>query len=283
MFLREKVPDDSKYLRDRSSLRGHARYVILPNDEAELREGIRYASKGNTKVTISGNRTGKSGGAVPCGGDIMSMENLRGIIGVGEDEVGPYIRVLSCTTVSAFNNAVFADGVQGLVPENKDRFTGLKFPVRASPESSIGGCISANRSGIRPWVRRIKVVFSDSTFMTIERGEYKADGRRMTFPAGRNYFSFDLPDYDSEDDFGPKISEGMDLIDLFIGSEGVFGIITEADIYALPEASDSPDQDFGKMNNNYLKEKYGPKAVDDLKRIKQILDTNYILNIGNLF
>ena len=283
MFLREKVPNDSKYLRDRSSLRGNARYVILPNDETELREGIRYASKGNTKVTISGNRTGSSGGAVPCGGDIMSMEHLSGIIGVGQDSKGTFVRVLPCTTVSAFNNAIAVKGMEELTPNSLESLSGRAFPVKVDSGSSIGGCISANRSGIRPWVKRIKVVFSDSTFMTIERGEYMAEGRRITFPAGRNYFSFDLPGYDSIDDCGPKISEGMDLIDLFIGSEGVFGIITEADVYVAADVKESPMKESGKLDNGSIKEKYGPKAVDDLKRIKQILDSNYILNIGNLF
>ena len=282
MFLREKVPDDSKYLRDRSTLKGHARYVILPNDETELREGIRYASKGNTKVTISGNRSGSSGGAVPCGGDIMSMEFLTGIIGVGQDDKGTFVRALPCTTVSAFNNAINRMDSEELTPGAIDSLTGKAFPVKSSLGSSIGGCISANRSGIRPYVRRLKVVFSDSTFMTMERGEFRAEGRRMTFPAGRNYFSFDLPDYDSTDDFGPKISSDMDLVDLFVGSEGIFGIITEADIYVSDRVNESSDQDFGKMNNGYIKERYGPKAVEGLIRVKEILDTNYILNIGNL-
>jgi hypothetical protein len=31
-----------------------------------------------------------------------------------------------------------------------------------------------------------------------------------------------------------------------------------------------------------VKERYGPKAVDDLIKVKRILDVNYILNIGNL-
>lgn len=281
MFLRERIQSDSKYMRDRSSLQGHAKNVILPNDETELREGIRYSSKGNTKVTISGTRMGSMGGAVPCGGDVMSMENLSGIIGAGEDAHGRYLRVLPCTTVSMFNNSI-RSGVPSIDDVEVPDMSGLMFPVKADPGNSVGGCIAVNRSGIRPFVRRIKVVFSDSTFLTIERGEYRADGRRMTFPAGRNYFSFDLPGFDSTGDNGPLFSENMDLIDLFIGSEGIFGIITEADVYMSDSVTDAEIIESGKLRNGLIKERYGQNAADEVRRIKEILDTNYILNIGNL-
>lgn len=281
MFLRERIKDDSKYLNDRSSLKGHAKNVILPNDETELREGIRYSSKGNTKVTISGSRMGDQGGAVPCGGDIMSMEHLTGVIGAGKDDKGVYLRVLPYTTVSFFNNSIKSGRIQNIDGSDVS-LDGLVFPVKAQLENTVGGCIAVNRSGIRPYVRRLRVVFSDSTFMSMERGEYLANGRKMTFPAGRNFFAFDLPSYDSNDDSGPKISENMDLLDLFIGSEGIFGIIIEADIYLSGTVSDSQTEESGKMRNSLIKDKYGQEAVEDLKKIKAILDPNYILNIGNL-
>lgn len=281
MFLREKIPNDSKYLRDRSTLKGNARNVILPNDETELREGIRYTSKGNTKVTISGTRMGSQGGAVPCGGDVMSMEHLSGIVGAGRDEHGVYVRVLPCTTISQLNNALKMGGIEPVDDQKLDT-AGLQFPVSSDLGQTVGGCIAANRSDIRPYVRRLRIVFSDSTFMTMERGEYLADGRRMMFPAGRNYYSFELPEYDSAESSGPKISEGMDLLDLFIGSEGIFGIITEADIYVSGEVTANPTTEAGKLSNGWIKERYGQKAVEDLVRIKEILDPSYILNIGNL-
>jgi D-lactate dehydrogenase (cytochrome) len=281
MFLRQKIPDDSKYLRDRSAIKGHAKNVILPNDETELREGIRYSSKGNTKVTISGTRMGSMGGAVPSGGDVMSMENLSGVIGVGRDDVGVFVRALPCTSISQFNNSLKSGRIEP-ISEDEIPVDGLSYPVTSDSEYTVGGCIAANRNGIRRFVRRLKIVFSDSTFMTMERGEFRADGRRMMFPAGRNYFSFDLPPYDSEEEYGPRISDNMDLLDLFIGSEGIFGIITEADIYISDSPESNPTNESGKTSNGWIKEKYGQKAVDGLIRIKEILDTNYILNIGNL-
>ena len=212
----------------------------------------------------------------------MSMEHLTGVIGAGKDDKGVYLRVLPYTTVSFFNNSIKSGRIQSIDGSDVS-LDGLVFPVKAQLENTVGGCIAVNRSGIRPYVRRLRVVFSDSTFMSMERGEYLANGRKMTFPAGRNFFAFDLPSYDSKDDSGPKISENMDLLDLFIGSEGVFGIIIEADIYLSGTVSDSQTEESGKMRNSLIKDKYGQEAVEDLKKIKAILDPNYILNIGNLF
>ena len=282
MFFRDKVQQDSRYLRDRSDMKGRARYVILPNDESELRDGIRYSSKGNTKVTISGNHTGSEGGAVPDGGDIISMEYLRGVIGAGKDDHGTFVRVLPGTSISAFNDIISNSALDDVNGGESMTLNGMMFPVDVDKASSIGGCISVNRSGIRSFVRRIKVVFSDSMFMEISRGDWIADGRTMVFAAGRNYYSFQLPSYTSKDDCGPEIRDGMDLIDLFIGSEGIFGVITEADIYVSDHATTSDTIESGKLSNNGIKERYGQEAVDDLQRIKGILDPNYILNLGNL-
>jgi D-lactate dehydrogenase (cytochrome) len=131
-------------------------------------------------------------------------------------------------------------------------------------------------------VRRIKVVFSDSTFMTLSRGEYIAEGRRMSFPAGRNFFCFDIPSYDSKEDVGPRISENMDLMDLFIGSEGIFCIITEADIYLSDRPESVETVECGKLLNGRIGEIHGQRSVEELKKVKEILDAAYILNVGNL-
>lgn len=282
MFFRDKVRGDARYLSDGSAIKGHARYVILPNDETELREGIRYANKGNTKVTIAGNRTGGRGGAVPSGGDIMSMEYLRGVVGVGKDSNGIFVRALACTPISTFNDMVTNSKMDVISKPFEEDYRSMRFPVKVSPSSTVGGCIAVNRSDIRDHVRSIRVVFSDGTFTTIRRGEFFADGRNMVLVAGRNYFSFNLPSYTSDGVVGPKIGDGMDLIDLFIGSEGLFGIITEADIYVSEDVSEGITNESGKMENNQIKERYGQKAVDDIIRIKSILDPNYILNVGNL-
>ena len=253
MFNRQRIQQGSGYLSDESKMTGKAGNVIAPYDESELRDALRYCNNKGIRLTISGMRTGLCGGSVPQGGDILSMEHMEGPIGIGRDDDGFYIRVLPCTTVRQVNDILrrkdFA-GLEDLTPgavEALSSETVHFYPVDPTElDGSIGGNIATNASGprtlkygpTRDWVRGIRVVLPEAGYLDITRGEYKADGRRMSFPAGRNYYSFGLPEYDYntavKNATGPLISEGMDLIDLFIGSEGMFGIITWAELRIIP-------------------------------------------------
>ena len=238
------------YLEDESKMKGMAGNVILPFEEGELRDALRFANSAHTKVTVRGMGTGLCGGAVPMGGDVISLERMTGIVGVGVDEEGYFLKVQPCTTIREINDLLMNRAFDNL----KDITPGAVESLRSEPVpyiypvdptelgGSIGGNIATNASGprtyrygpTRDWVRSMRVVLPDGNFIILRRGDYRAEGRRMSFPSGRNYYSFELPDYDFnttvKNTAGPMISEDMDLMDLFIGSEGIFGIITEADI-----------------------------------------------------
>ncbi|MBR3409840.1 MAG: FAD-binding oxidoreductase [Candidatus Methanomethylophilaceae archaeon] len=254
MFQRQRIGHSTGYLTDESKMTGHADNVLLPYSEQELREILRvYNSKG-TPVTIAAMRTGVSGGSVPNGGDVLSLEHMKGAVGVGKDKRGYFLRVLPCTTLDEIDDILTRKSFSSLEDITEGACDALAkepvtyfYPVDPTEMSgSIGGNIAANASGprtykygpTRDWVRRIRVVMADGTFTDVVRGEHLADGRRMSFPAGKNYYSFDLPRYDFNSSVknatGPKIGENMDLLDLFIGSEGIFGVIAEADIYLAP-------------------------------------------------
>lgn len=253
MFNRQKITRQS-YLSDESKMTGNADNVIPPYDESELRDAVRYANNKGLKLTVRGMGTGLCGGAVPKGGDVLSLEHMSGIIGVGKDRKGYYLRVLPCTTINEINEALrkgdfedWAELSQGALESLRNEPVPYFYPVDPTElDGSIGGNIATNASGprtyrygpTRDWIRRLRVVLPEGNFMVIRRGEYKADGRRMSFPSGRNYYSFELPHYDFNTEVknaaGPMIHENMDLVDLFIGSEGIFGIITEADIRLAP-------------------------------------------------
>lgn len=253
MFSRQKLTQPS-YLSDESKMTGRADNVIPPYDESELRDAVRYANTKGIKLTVRAMGTGMCGGAVPDGGDILSLEHMTGIIGVGKDRKGYYLRVLPCTTINEINEALrtgdfdgWAELSQGALESLRNEPVPYFYPVDPTEmNGSIGGNIATNASGprtyrygpTRDWIRRIRVVLPEGNFMVLKRGDYKADGRRMSFPSGRNYYSFELPHYDFntgvKNAAGPMIHEDMDLLDLFIGSEGIFGVITEADIRLAP-------------------------------------------------
>lgn len=254
MFDRQRIKPGSRYTKDESKLSGSAEYVVMPNDEAEVREALRVNhSKGN-RMTVGGMRTGVCGGCVPPDGYVLSLERMAGVVGIGKDERGYFVRVLPCTTVRDLNRVLMERDFKKLIDITPDAVQALKdepapwfYPVDPTElDGSIGGNIACNSSGpstfkygpTREWVRRIAVALADGQDMDITRGDIVAEGRRMTFPAGRELYSFDVPSYDFnthvKNAAGPMIGENMDLVDLFVGSEGAFGVITEADVYLAP-------------------------------------------------
>src|SRR5207253_9941971 len=65
------------YLVDTSGLRGHAEKLFVPSSETELLEIIADAQRDSIPVTVAGARTGVTGGAIPQGGWIISLEKFR--------------------------------------------------------------------------------------------------------------------------------------------------------------------------------------------------------------
>ncbi|MDO5861617.1 MAG: FAD-binding oxidoreductase [Thermoplasmata archaeon] len=254
MFDRQRIRPGSRYLSDESKMTGEAEYVVTPNDVEELKEAMRINhSKGN-RITVSGMRTGLCGGCVPHGGYVLSLERMSGVVGIGKDDRGYFVRTLPCTTVRELNRILttrdfsrIIDVTPGAVEALRNEPTPWFYPVDPTElDGSIGGNIACNSSGprtykygpTRGWVRRLSIVLADGQGMDITRGDVVADGRRLTFPAGRELYSFEVPTYkfnrDVKNAAGPMFEEGMDLVDLFIGSEGIFGIVAEADVYLTP-------------------------------------------------
>lgn len=248
------MPQGSRYLSDESKFTGKAYNIITPYSEDEVREVMRVNNSKGNPVTIRGLGTGLCGGCVPQSGDVMTLEHLSGITGIGRDDRGYYLRVLPCTTLTEIDDFLvkgdfsgleeLTDGVLNSIAMEE---TGFFYPVDPTEMGgSIGGNIATNASGprtyrygsTREWVRSIRVVMVDGALLELRRGDVCADGRRMNFFAGRSYYSFDVPGYDSisgvKNAAGPQIRENMDLMDLFIGSEGIFGTITGAEIYLSP-------------------------------------------------
>ena len=254
MFYRQKISPSSKYQTDESKLTGKAVHVIIPVDISELKEAVRVNNYKGNPITVSAMRTGVCGGSVAMEGDVLSLERLSGVTGVGRDERGYFLRVLPCTTIEEIDRVLrdrdyskLQDITEGAVESLRNEQTSYFYPVDPTElGGSIGGNIACNSSGprtyrygpTRDWVRRLMVVLPEGQSIDVTRGDVKADGRRFCIPAGRAFYSFDIPSYEYNDSVknatGPMFREGMDLVDLFIGSEGIFGVIAEADIYVIP-------------------------------------------------
>ncbi|MBO4797410.1 MAG: FAD-binding oxidoreductase, partial [Candidatus Methanomethylophilaceae archaeon] len=192
MFQRQRIGNRIEYLADESKMTGRADNLLAPYDEQELREILRVYNSKKNPVTVSGMRTGVSGGSVPVGGDVLSMEHMAGVTGIGKDGRGYFLRVLPCTTLDEIDRVLrtrnfssLADITPGACGSLAKEPCAYFYPVDPTETgSSVGGNIATNASGprtyrygpTRNWVRRIRAVLADSSVADITRGEYFAEG-----------------------------------------------------------------------------------------------------------
>jgi FAD/FMN-containing dehydrogenase len=202
-----------QYLEDASGLRGHADRVFIPETDAEISAVLREASAGSIPVTIAGAGTGVTGARVPFGGWVLSLEKFTRL------EIQPGYAIAGA---GALLRDVHAAGAR----------TGQFYPPDPTETgSSIGGNIACNASGSRSfrygptrrWVERLRVVLADGSIHDFLRGE-AIDFDLMTIP---------LPAV-TKNTAGYLLHPGMDWVDLFIGSEGTLGVVTEATLRLLP-------------------------------------------------
>ncbi len=118
-------------------------------------------------------------------------------------------------------------------------------PAPTFPGAFVGGIVATNAAGAatfkygttRDWVRALTVVLSSGDVLDIERGVTRARHGRFEIVLADRTLDVRVPAYKLPD--VAKVSAGyfaapdMDLIDLFIGSEGTLGVITEVALRVL--------------------------------------------------
>jgi D-lactate dehydrogenase (cytochrome) len=222
---RDEIADKAAdLLADESSLSGGwCTEAVWPESFREAVECVRAYHDRDVKITISGGLTGISGGAVPDGGVVVSSAFLKGI----EREGDHSLRVMAGTTLEELN--------QWLDERMPDWFYP---PDPTETTASIGGTVATDASGsdsylygsTRNWIGGLEIVLPDGRPCSLRRGDrhFDADGNCEHPILGR----LTLPLIDSppppKNAAGYWIRPGMDLIDLFIGSEGTLGFVASA-------------------------------------------------------
>ena len=199
---------------------GHAAGVARPATEADVAALVASAPH----VLPIGAQSSLTGGATPAGGLVLDMRCFDRIVSVEGDEavVQPGVPV----------------GVLQAALARADRFYP---PAPTFDGACAGGVVATNAAGAatfkygttRDWVRGLTVVLATGDVLDLTRGQTTAhpDGHFEVVTAG-GATCVPVPAYRMPD--VPKCSAGyfaapgMDLIDLFIGSEGTLGVVTAA-------------------------------------------------------
>jgi len=290
MDIKKDAETISQYLSDESNAFAakpeSIEAVYFPKTLQEL-ANILETTEG--RVTTSGAGTGITGSRVPIhGGIVISMEKmiqasqkseckeiikkgLAGEIRIFFDEEKELAHVASGVSLSELATALPA---------------GWMYPPDPTETSaSIGGTVATNASGARcfnfgptrNWVMGLKIIMPDGEILDINRGKNFAINGELNFTSkfGKLY-SLKIPDYnmpDLKNAAGIYTKPNMDLIDLFIGSEGIIGIISEVTI-KLHKMKGQPISDLGFFNS----EEDAFAYVDGLRplRGKGILAIEYI-------
>jgi len=251
-----------KYLTDESRYgEGQARIIFFPESEEQISTFLRRMSSESIPVTISAGRTGIVGGAVPPRGAILSTERMNKILGLRFDSTtGEWlVRVQPGVILKDLHMKIERKEFRELLTcagesEKNDLERFLADPRKyfyppdpTEDSSTIGGNIATNAAGARTYkygstrrfVRRIHVALANGDILDIRRGQVFA-GPSRTFEihlSDGRCATVNLPSYvkpQVKNVAGYYVEEGMDLIDLFIGSEGTIGVVTEAELALAP-------------------------------------------------
>ncbi len=170
--------------------------VAFPNNNEEISKILKFCNKNSIPVVPFGTGTSLEGHVLGNEeGITISLENMNKILSINEQDFD--CRVQSYVTRNQLNN------------ELKDK--GLFFPIDPGADASIGGMTATSASGT----------------MAVKYGTMKniVTGLTVILPNG---------DIIKTGTRTKKTSAGYNLTNLFIGSEGTLGIISEIHLRLSP-------------------------------------------------
>lgn len=205
---------------------GHAPGVASPDSLEQLAELVHRGAP----VLAIGAQSSLTGGATPRGELVIDTSRLASIDVSGRDRVtaGPGVTL-----------EVLQDALQLL--------GSFYPPVPTFAGACAGGVVATNAAGpatfkygvTRDWVIGLTLVLASGDILEIERGQVAADdvGVFEIAETTRTY-RVSIPTYRMPSvpkcSAGYYAAPGMDLVDLFIGSEGTLGIVASVTFRTIP-------------------------------------------------
>ena len=176
------------------------RHLAFPKDTKELSKIVRFAFKNKINIIPLGGETNRVGGTTSNINETIyiNFKNMNKVIDIDEDNL-----------IATVESGALLEKINEKVQKK-----GLFFPVNIAPSDlcTIGGNISTNVGGLQTLrygniennINGLEVVLSDGTILNLQSKLKK-------------------------DNFGPKLWK------IFCGSEGIFGIITKANLKLIPK------------------------------------------------
>ena len=205
---------------------GFAAGVVFPRSVEEVASAVAVAPA----ILPVGAQSSLTGGATPRGEVVLST---RALTDIAIDRARGIAQVGAGVPISALQVALASQGL-------------WYPPVPTYDGAFVGGTVSTNAAGAatfkygttRAWVTGLTIVLADGQILSINRGEIVAAREGFAIDQGGHVLRVPVPRYVMPD--VPKLSAGyfarpgMDLIDLFIGSEGTLGIIVSVTLRVVP-------------------------------------------------
>ncbi len=245
------------YLDDEShSFEGKTERLVFPTTEVEVASELRKAYENDTPLTMQGGRTGLTGAAVPLGGTTLNFQEMDRLLYMN------YYPDEDRYSITAEAGVLLEDLVRAVLTKDLDELQGkgdsanqealemfledereMSFAVDPTETSAwLGGIVACNASGartfkygaVRDWVKRIRVLLPNGDALDIRCGEIFAKDRVFEIElTDGSAIEVKVPDYEmpsTKNAAGLYSKADMDLIDLFIGCEGILGAITEIEL-----------------------------------------------------
>ncbi len=104
MIIKKEKDEILNYLHDAANYKGNCDAVYIPESINELIETVIFCNNNSIHLTVSGNRTGLTGGAIPAGGIILSVEKFNKIIEI--NDIDSYIITQPAVLLSSLKEEV---------------------------------------------------------------------------------------------------------------------------------------------------------------------------------
>jgi len=248
------------FLHDETKTVGSADTISFPANHTEVCMQLKYFNENDIPVTIQGNRTGLTAASVPNGGHIMSLNRMCSVTGMRVDENGTvFLNVQPGISLGVLRNLIVSRSFDTADWDENSMNAYEKFkklphqyfpPDPTETSASIGGMVACNASGAktyrygstRVYINGVKVALSDGDSISLQRGQVKAKGRDFSiYTDNGRIIEGRLPDYtmpSCKNASGYFAEDDMDMVDLFVGSDGTLGVITEIELRLIPQPNE---------------------------------------------